>query len=50
MIGSIDEVKNCDWRVGTDGANSFIRRALGAELESTVELLTNRFAYWYGTR
>jgi 2-polyprenyl-6-methoxyphenol hydroxylase-like FAD-dependent oxidoreductase len=47
-IALIDEVKNCDLLVGADGANSFVRRALEAEFESRVELLSNRFA-WYGT-
>jgi len=49
VIASIDEVSDCDLLVGADGGNSFIRRALEAEFETELELLTNRFA-WYGTR
>ena len=49
VIASIDEVSDCDLLVGADGGNSLIRRALEAEFETELELLTNRFA-WYGTR
>jgi 2-polyprenyl-6-methoxyphenol hydroxylase-like FAD-dependent oxidoreductase len=49
VIASIDDVSDCDLLVGADGGNSFIRRALEAEFETELELLTNRFA-WYGTR
>jgi len=49
VIASIDEVSDCDLLVSADGGNSFIRRALEAEFETELELLTNRFA-WYGTR
>ena len=49
VIASIDEVSDGDLLVGADGGNSFIRRALEAEFETELELLTNRFA-WYGTR
>jgi 2-polyprenyl-6-methoxyphenol hydroxylase-like FAD-dependent oxidoreductase len=47
-IGALDEVTDCDLLVGTDGANSFVRRALEQEFAPEVEWLTNRFA-WYGT-
>jgi 2-polyprenyl-6-methoxyphenol hydroxylase-like FAD-dependent oxidoreductase len=48
-IVSLEELKACDLLVGSDGGNSFVRRALGTEFEPKLELLTNRFA-WYGTR
>jgi 2-polyprenyl-6-methoxyphenol hydroxylase-like FAD-dependent oxidoreductase len=48
LIESLAEVKDCDLLVGADGANSIVRLALGAEFETRVEWLTNRFA-WYGT-
>lgn len=48
-IASIEEVKDCDLLVGSDGANSFVRRALETEFAPQIAWLTNRFA-WYGTR
>ena len=48
VIDSLDEVKECDFLVGADGANSFVRRALDEEFRTQMEWLTNRFA-WYGT-
>ena len=49
VIASLDEIKGCDFLVGADGANSFVRRALEKEFEPQMEWLSNRFA-WYGTR
>jgi 2-polyprenyl-6-methoxyphenol hydroxylase-like FAD-dependent oxidoreductase len=48
LIGSLDQVKDCDLLVGADGANSIVRRCLEAEFQTRCEWLTNRFA-WYGT-
>lgn len=47
-VVSLDDADDCELLVGADGANSVVRRALEAEFEPRVELLTNRFA-WYGT-
>ena len=48
VIGSLQEIQDCDLLVGADGANSFVRRAMEQEFAPEVEWLTNRFA-WYGT-
>lgn len=48
VIGSLDEMAECDLVVGADGANSVVRRALEEKFEPRVEWLSNRFA-WYGT-
>ena len=47
-IDSLEQVKDCDLLVGTDGANSILRRSLEAKFQTRCEWLTNRFA-WYGT-
>ena len=49
LVGTLDEVKDCDLLVGADGANSLVRRELQEQFDPKVEWLTNRFA-WYGTR
>lgn len=48
VIDSLDKVKACDLLIGSDGANSFVRRALDEDFQTRTEWLTNRFA-WYGT-
>lgn len=48
VIDSLASVQNCDLLVGSDGANSIVRRALDTEFGTRTEWLTNRFA-WYGT-
>ena len=48
VVATLDEVNACDFLVGADGANSFVRRALEREFAPRLEWLTNRFA-WYGT-
>lgn len=48
VVATLDEVNDCDFLVGADGANSFVRRALEREFAPRLEWLTNRFA-WYGT-
>ncbi|HKW38477.1 MAG TPA: FAD-dependent monooxygenase [Burkholderiales bacterium] len=47
-ISSLDEVAGADLVVGADGSNSLVRTALAAQFEPSVEVLSNRFA-WYGT-
>ena len=47
-ITSLDEFAGADLVVGADGSNSLVRNALAAQFVPSVEVLTNRFA-WYGT-
>src|SRR5262245_16139554 len=47
-ISSLDELAGADLVVGADGSNSLVRNALAAQFAPSVEVLTNRFA-WYGT-
>jgi len=47
-ISSLDELAGADLVVGADGSNSLVRNALAAQFLPSVEVLTNRFA-WYGT-
>src|SRR5262245_37963002 len=47
-ISSLDELSGADLVVGADGSNSLVRNALAAQFVPSVEVLTNRFA-WYGT-
>jgi 2-polyprenyl-6-methoxyphenol hydroxylase-like FAD-dependent oxidoreductase len=47
-IASLDELAGADLVVGADGSNSLVRNALAAQFIPSVEVLTNRFA-WYGT-
>src|SRR5260221_3756515 len=47
-ISSLDELAGADLVVGADGSNSLVRDALAAQFLPSVEVLTNRFA-WYGT-
>jgi len=47
-ISSLDELAGADLVVGADGSNSLVRNALAAQFVPSVEVLTNRFA-WYGT-
>jgi len=47
-IGSLDELAGADLVVGADGSNSLVRTALEAQFIPSVEMLSNRFA-WYGT-
>jgi len=48
VVGSLEELGRPDLLVGADGANSIVRRSLESEFQPSIELLTNRFA-WYGT-
>ncbi len=47
-IANLDEVGDFDLIVGADGVNSLVRRANERAFDSTVDLLSNRFA-WFGT-
>jgi 2-polyprenyl-6-methoxyphenol hydroxylase-like FAD-dependent oxidoreductase len=47
-ISSLAELAGADLVVGADGSNSLVRNALAAQFMPSVEVLTNRFA-WYGT-
>jgi len=47
-ISTLDELAGADLVVGADGSNSLVRNALAAQFAPSVEVLTNRFA-WYGT-
>jgi 2-polyprenyl-6-methoxyphenol hydroxylase-like FAD-dependent oxidoreductase len=47
-ISSLHELAGADLVVGADGSNSLVRSALAAQFLPTVEVLSNRFA-WYGT-
>ena len=47
-VGSLDELSGSDLVVGADGSNSLVRNALAAQFVPSLEVLTNRFA-WYGT-
>jgi 2-polyprenyl-6-methoxyphenol hydroxylase-like FAD-dependent oxidoreductase len=46
-IKSLGELSEFDLVVGADGVNSLVRRSLARELDASVRLLTNRFA-WFG--
>ena len=47
-VASIDELGEADVIVGADGANSLLRKGKETDFGTSVELCTNRFA-WYGT-
>ena len=47
-ISSLSELAGADLVVGADGSNSLVRSELAAQFVPSVEVLTNRFA-WYGT-
>jgi 2-polyprenyl-6-methoxyphenol hydroxylase-like FAD-dependent oxidoreductase len=47
-IGSLDELSGADLVVGADGSNSLVRNTLAEQFVPSLEVLTNRFA-WYGT-
>src|SRR5690348_14191690 len=47
-IKSLDELGDADLIVGADGVNSLARRSRQKEFGASVDLLTNRFA-WFGT-
>jgi 2-polyprenyl-6-methoxyphenol hydroxylase-like FAD-dependent oxidoreductase len=47
-VAALDEIGDADLLVGADGSNSLVRKALEEQFQPTIELLTNRFA-WYGT-
>src|SRR5262249_39615575 len=48
-IKSVDEMKDAYLIVGADGANSLVRRTHEAQFGTSIEYLTNRYA-WFGTR
>jgi 2-polyprenyl-6-methoxyphenol hydroxylase-like FAD-dependent oxidoreductase len=47
-VTALADLDDFDLVVGADGVNSFLRRGLAQELGASVELLSNRFA-WFGT-
>jgi 2-polyprenyl-6-methoxyphenol hydroxylase-like FAD-dependent oxidoreductase len=47
-VTAIAELDEFDLVVGADGVNSLVRRSLARELGASVQLLSNRFA-WFGT-
>jgi anthraniloyl-CoA monooxygenase len=47
-LTDLTALRDCDLVVGADGVNSVVREARRAELEPTVETLSNRYL-WYGT-
>jgi 2-polyprenyl-6-methoxyphenol hydroxylase-like FAD-dependent oxidoreductase len=47
-VTALNELAGADVVIGADGSNSLVRAVLQAEFEPTIELLSNRFA-WYGT-
>ncbi len=47
-IASLDELGEADLIVGADGVNSLIRTAFAAQFGTTIDHLSNRFA-WFGT-
>src|SRR5579885_205692 len=47
-VKTLGELDDFDLVVGADGVNSLVRRSLAQQLGASVELLTNRFA-WFGT-
>jgi 2-polyprenyl-6-methoxyphenol hydroxylase-like FAD-dependent oxidoreductase len=47
-VVSVDELGEADLIVGADGANSLLRKSKEADLGTSIEFCTNRFA-WYGT-
>jgi 2-polyprenyl-6-methoxyphenol hydroxylase-like FAD-dependent oxidoreductase len=47
-VTALAEFDEFDLVVGADGVNSLVRRSLAQELDASVQLLGNRFA-WFGT-
>jgi 2-polyprenyl-6-methoxyphenol hydroxylase-like FAD-dependent oxidoreductase len=47
-VTSLDELGEADLIVGADGINSLIRSAFAAQFGTTIDHLSNRFA-WFGT-
>jgi anthraniloyl-CoA monooxygenase len=47
-VSSLDPFRGADLVVGSDGANSTVRRLLAPDVETTIEMRPNRFV-WLGT-
>lgn len=47
-LADLGPLRSCDLIVGADGANSVVREAGKADFQPSLEVLSNRYA-WYGT-